>query len=1277
MTRRTILSFSAFCALSWFVACSSGLGNNLPNSGNNSPATTTNRNLPLGFDLGFAPTDPLAEMAIAGLVVPAIGTGTARDVILLGFSTAARADDGNGTGTPLSRDTTVDTNGAADIFVAAISAQDIETRAFSQTLAGKFRHPRCMTCHSMQVTGTLAFASSPLPHAGPMPGPTFPNNDPATCAPCHVTSTNFPVEGWMAPAASFDIRSKTVAQLAQMALNVPAGETEHFVSDRRVLWALNSGILPAVNGRNGVADDDHDGVLEASDTDGIPRTVPGGSAAFLADIQAWHASGDVITNAGAVVDLTLVSRANGTNNAGNGESTAPKLLWVPNTGFNPTSAITAAATNPVGTLYVAYQSTASDLAGTDTNSAMDVFRATVELRAEEDVNGNPSPGSLNLRVANNTTVLFSARDGTTTAGNGASGRPAIGGVNAEWVTFESTATDLVASFTDGNGAGANDIYLRTTTGNATTLVSHTIGNAATGGNGASEAPTIDPTGVVTAFESDASDLIALDANAVRDVYYARTDAGSPYTKVRASVSGTGAEGTGGASSAATVYASGSGRVRVAFQSAKTDLAAVATTPNVFLFDSDTGHSVLLNQQVTAGTDATVPGDGAARAPVIAADGSVVAFESDATNLDVLRADGNNSTDIYLVEVAQVDNDLVLPYRISISANHGADGDNDSTRPVMGVFTNSANYQVGFAAYSTAATNLGTTDSTNVVLAFLDETSGVIVDFAASDTRGPVPFTVTFTDQSSGAPTSWQWDFDNDGNVDSTLQNPTHTFTTSGTYSVRLVARNANTEGTKTVADMIRALGTVVPSFTTSASSGPAPLAVTFTDTSTEEPDSWAWDFDNDGNVDSTAQNPTHSYTTPGTYSVRFTATNEGGSATTTQTNLITVFTQVAADFSATPLAGLIPLQVTFTDLTTGDATDWAWDFENDGTTDSTLQNPVFIYTTPGNYTVKLTASGPGGTDTETKVGYVAVAGPVVADFSASSTREYNTTSINFTDTSTGTVTSWAWDFENDGLTDSTLQNPSHTFSTPGTYSVRLTVSGPGGTDFELKSSFFQSVASSVAIVVDAAKDTSVYSETTGNSNGANPQIVLGNAASLGATQAGIRRALLEFDVATSVPAGATILTTQLQLTSTFAPTNPTGTQTVSLYLVSTEWGEALSNGGIGAGAVGLTGDATWANAIVGSTAWGAAGGDFNASARASTSVTGVAGGTGAGGTYIWSSSNLVSDVQSWLDTPSGNHGWMLRSGETSGTRTTKVFDSRESATAGNRPKLNLTYRPAL
>ncbi len=153
-----------------------------------------------------------------------------------------------------------------------------------------------------------------------------------------------------------------------------------------------------------------------------------------------------------------------------------------------------------------------------------------------------------------------------------------------------------------------------------------------------------------------------------------------------------------------------------------------------------------------------------------------------------------------------------------------------------------------------------------------------------------------------------------------------------------------------------------------------------------------------------------------------------------------------ANFTASPTSGCAPLTVNFTDQSTGDITSWSWDF-GDGTT-STEQNPTHTYNSAGTYTVSLTVTGPGGSDTETKVDYITVSEPPVADFVGSPTSGNAPLTVNFTDQSTGNPTSWSWDF-GDGNT-STAQNPSHTYNAAGTYTVTLTVSNDCGSDQMVK-----------------------------------------------------------------------------------------------------------------------------------------------------------------------------------------------------------------------------------
>jgi PKD repeat protein len=258
----------------------------------------------------------------------------------------------------------------------------------------------------------------------------------------------------------------------------------------------------------------------------------------------------------------------------------------------------------------------------------------------------------------------------------------------------------------------------------------------------------------------------------------------------------------------------------------------------------------------------------------------------------------------------------------------------------------------------------------------------------------------------------------------------------------------------------------VADFTSSRTSGYVPLTVRFTDASTGNITSWSWDFGAGASPATANTRGPHSviYTTAGLKTVSLTLTGPGGSDTKTEVDYINVMCPApVAKFTANQRTGTVPLTVNFTDTSTGTITSRAWDFNNDGITDSTEQNPSYVYTDAGIYTVKLTAIGPGGSDTETKVDYINVVPPApVANFTADPMTGAAPLTVNFTDASTGSITSWAWDFNNDGTTDSAVQNPSYTYSNPGPYTVKLTVTGPGGSDDETKAGYISVTGAIVA-----------------------------------------------------------------------------------------------------------------------------------------------------------------------------------------------------------------------
>jgi PKD repeat protein len=161
-------------------------------------------------------------------------------------------------------------------------------------------------------------------------------------------------------------------------------------------------------------------------------------------------------------------------------------------------------------------------------------------------------------------------------------------------------------------------------------------------------------------------------------------------------------------------------------------------------------------------------------------------------------------------------------------------------------------------------------------------------FSASPTSGNASLDVTFTDSSIGTPTSWNWNF-GDG-TGSTEKSPKHTYSTAGTYTVKLTVTNAAGSNTATKSNFITVAGTTAQKSVIncwgSPRSGTAPLTVTFKDNSAGSPTAWNWSF-GDGKS-STLQNPKHTYSAAGSYTVKLTVTNTAGSTSVTKYNYITV-----------------------------------------------------------------------------------------------------------------------------------------------------------------------------------------------------------------------------------------------------------------------------------------------------------------------------------------------------------------------------------------------------
>ncbi|MBB6461992.1 PKD domain-containing protein [Flammeovirga kamogawensis] len=240
---------------------------------------------------------------------------------------------------------------------------------------------------------------------------------------------------------------------------------------------------------------------------------------------------------------------------------------------------------------------------------------------------------------------------------------------------------------------------------------------------------------------------------------------------------------------------------------------------------------------------------------------------------------------------------------------------------------------------------------NVVVNLVKQLFAPMANFTQNRVQGESPLTVSFTDQSSYRPTSWEWNF-GDGTT-STNQNPFHTYNESGTYSVRLKVTNATGDDTIEKEDLIVAGIPPVAAFSADVTKGTSVLTVQFMDESENTPTAWAWNFGDDNT--STEQNPTHVYQDAGVYTVTLAVTNADGTSELVMEDYITVtevpiptagFTFAIADLNT-------PKVIQFTDTSTDGPTTWAWDF-GDGNS-STEQNPIYTYAEAGTYTVELTS----------------------------------------------------------------------------------------------------------------------------------------------------------------------------------------------------------------------------------------------------------------------------------------------------------------------------------
>jgi gliding motility-associated-like protein len=298
--------------------------------------------------------------------------------------------------------------------------------------------------------------------------------------------------------------------------------------------------------------------------------------------------------------------------------------------------------------------------------------------------------------------------------------------------------------------------------------------------------------------------------------------------------------------------------------------------------------------------------------------------------------------------------------------------------------------------------------------------------------GCSPLVVTFTNSSgaSGPGSSYTWYLGN-GVVTSTSVSPTMTYNTPGTYSIALVVRDNLTcnkiDSNVTYVTVTQPLATVSANYSQCSNT----VALTHTSTGVFGSNPYAWNF-GDGTPLGTSSAPGHTYATNGNFNVTFTLTDANG-CKAIKTTTVTVFNFIPlATNSVSACEGAV---VT---LTASGGTSYLW--SPGGNTSSSLSFPA---TFPNSvYTVQVSNTSPGYLCTKTMTAMVNTLAAPLVDFNSSSTLCTNT--VVLTNNSSGTLNAapYSWDFGDGGT--STIASPVHVYSSNGTFTVKLIVTGANG-----------------------------------------------------------------------------------------------------------------------------------------------------------------------------------------------------------------------------------------
>ncbi|MES2591146.1 MAG: PKD domain-containing protein [Bacteroidota bacterium] len=333
---------------------------------------------------------------------------------------------------------------------------------------------------------------------------------------------------------------------------------------------------------------------------------------------------------------------------------------------------------------------------------------------------------------------------------------------------------------------------------------------------------------------------------------------------------------------------------------------------------------------------------------------------------------------------------------------------------------------------------GSAGGNGFVLFTFDEGPFADYSFTTVCENNAVQFTNSSTTD-AGTLTTMSWDFGDNSSLNNTLS-PSHLYADGGNYNVTLIVNNSLTCA-DTITKAVQVYHKPVAVF--SAADVCLGDSINFTNTSTINPASsisvYSWKFGDAGT--SGLPNPAHYYAA-GTFQVELITTTPDNCADTA-TLVVNTFDAPTSAFSSSSTCLFDSAKFTNSSLNPvmGNLANYYWDFGDGTPINSTVWNPRHLYTAPGNYVISLiTQSSNLGCPDTMKVTITVYPMPV-ANFNSTDVCLHQ--SMVFSDQSTGTNTSWSWNF-GDTTPLNTTQNPGHTYASPGTYSVTLIVTSTNG-----------------------------------------------------------------------------------------------------------------------------------------------------------------------------------------------------------------------------------------